>query len=189
LDHRSGFNNLSPAVIEIRPGSINFPDISPNSAILASEREMDHPRDLRFGPIPLLVPVCLLFVLGFLGGSGSLDTRAEATEKTVRAKQIDYNTKIPSAKPGRNYAYFFISRKGNRVASSLVGFCGEFNSGWVRIRGNRFRMEKTWNNGYGMKFTGKFSKKRKVVRGIVKVWGPTKKKCNSGDRKFSGKKF
>ena len=139
-------------------------------------------------PRPFLFFFMLLALFAVAGTAPSQSQGATnigpGSEIYPRAKERVFYGEIPGAKKGRAYASFNVYRRGKKAFVYLLGFCGEFGSGWVPIRSRRFRMAKTWSNGYGMKFSGKFTRSGKQARGFVKVWGPTKKRCNSGERRF-----
>lgn len=58
--------------------------------------------------------------------------------------------------------------------------CGEFRSGMLTLRNNRFSFNQQWSNGFGLYLTGHITGTR--VTGTVRTWGPT---CRTSTLSYS----
>jgi len=113
--------------------------------------------------------------------------RANSTANSERAKEVAFGAKFLNMKKSDGFARASFYRKGRTVNTYVLGFCGEFTSGKVRIKSRNFRKAITFSNGYGIQVKGRFSTRGKQIRGYVRVWSP-KRKCDSGKKKFIARK-
>lgn len=119
---------------------------------------------------------------GVTPSQSSEGSPALSVQKAERARESVYVAKVIGKRP-LNYR-ITIYRSVRKVNVYVLGFCGEFWSGSTRIRNGKFRKSVTGSNGFGIYATGRFSRKANRIKGEVRVWGPTKKKCDSGKRKY-----
>lgn len=119
-------------------------------------------------------------------GAGSSDV-SEQTAPTERSRVTVYEGSIPGTKPGDGkFARMTIARKKRKVNVYLLAFCGEYGTGYFKIRNRKFSRFIKYGTGHRIRVSGKVSKNGRRITGKIRVWYP-KGNCDSGTRKYVAK--
>jgi hypothetical protein len=81
----------------------------------------------------------------------------------------------------------FYKRAGHPsvALSPYFSVCGEFNSNWMAVKANKFHLNHTWKNGFGVAITGQFNHAQTKISGRIRTWGGG---CHTNTLSFSAHK-